>query len=278
MEGSRVAGDQGELVAALFDRTADTYDRTGVELFQPIADRLVAELAPRTGERALDVGCGRGAALFMLARAVGPEGRAVGVDLSPRMVAATAKEATDAGLRVVIRVGDAQKPPFEDEVFDLVASSLVIFFLPDPLAALRAWRELLVPEGRVGVSTFGDFSPAWKEVDKVFAAYIPTQMADPRTQSAETPFASDAGVERLLVEAGFTDVRTTTVTVPVRFDDAEHWERWTWSVGQRRMWEAVPADERRHVREAAYAQLDRCRDGDGRIGFDQVARFTLGRR
>jgi len=47
MEGPRVAGDQRDMVAALFDRTADTYDRTGVELFQPIADRLVAELAPR---------------------------------------------------------------------------------------------------------------------------------------------------------------------------------------------------------------------------------------
>jgi SAM-dependent methyltransferase len=188
------------------------------------------------------------------------------------------RTAQDAGLQVVVRVGDAQEPPFDDEVFDLVASSLVIFFLPDPLTALRAWRELLVPEGRVGVYAFGDFSPAWKEVDKVFAPYLPTHMADPRTQSAESPFASDAGVERLLVEAGFIDVRTATATIPLRFDDAEHWERWTWSVGQRRWWEAVPADEHHHVREAAYAQLDRCRDADGRMGFDQEARFTLGRR
>ena len=47
-------------------------------------------------------------------------------------------------------------------------------------------------------------------------------MADPRTQSTGAPFASDAGVERLLLEAGFTHVRTTAVIVPVRFDDAEH--------------------------------------------------------
>jgi hypothetical protein len=85
----------------------------------------------------------------------------------------------------------------------------------------------------------------------VFAPYLPTHMADPRTQSAETPFASDGGVEQLLVDAGFTDVRTTTATIPVRFDDAEHWKRWTWSVGQRRCWEAVPAEERHHVRDAA---------------------------
>lgn len=54
--------------------------------------------------------------------------------------------------------------------------------------------------------------------------------------------------------------------------------RWTWSVGQRRMWEGVPPEHRGAVREAAYERLDACRGPDGRIGFDQVARFTLGHR
>ncbi len=273
-----MAADQRELVAGLFDRVADTYDRTGVELFQPVAERLVAELTPRPGEAALDVGCGRGAALFALARAVGAEGRAVGIDLAPRMVAATARDAADAGLHVDVRVGDAREPSLGGEAFDLVASSLVLFFLPDPLAALRAWRTLLVPGGRLGISTFGDYTAAWHGVDEVFAPYLPPGMADPRRQGHESPFASDAAVERLLLDANYLDVRTTTMTVPVRFEDEEHWRRWTWSVGQRRMWEAIPPGERDMVRAAAYARLDHCRDAEGRIGFDQVVRFTLGRR
>lgn len=273
-----MTADQREMVAGLFDRAADTYDNVGVAFFRPIAERLVAELAPNPGERVLDAGCGRGAALFPLARAVGPTATVVGLDLSPRMVAAVREDAARAGLAVDVRVGDAQAPDLEAESFDVVASSLVLFFLPDPVAGLRAWRSLLVPGGRVGVSTFGDLTPAWRGVDAVFAPYIPTGMADPRIQRGDSPFSSDAGVEGLLGDAGFTAVTTVRMTVPVRFLDKDHWHRWTWSVGQRRIWEAVPTEQRDTVRAAAYERLDDCRDAEGRLGFDQVARFTLGRR
>ena len=57
--------------------------------------------------------------------------------------------------------------------------------------------------------------------------------------------------------------------------DKEQWHRWSWSVGQRAMWEAVPDDRRDSVRALAYERLDGCRDSEGRIGFDQVVRFTL---
>ncbi len=76
-------------VAAVFDRSADTYDSVGVPWFAPIAQRLVRELAPATGQRALDIGCGRGAALFALAAGVGPTGVVTGIDLAPAMIAAT---------------------------------------------------------------------------------------------------------------------------------------------------------------------------------------------
>ena len=43
-------------IAAVFDRAAGTYDAVGIPWFQPIADRLVAEVGAGAGERALDVG------------------------------------------------------------------------------------------------------------------------------------------------------------------------------------------------------------------------------
>lgn len=275
-----MAHDQRTAVAGVFDRAADTYDDVGVTFFQPIAERLVAELDPRPGERALDVGCGRGAVLLRLVRAVGTGGHVVGIDLAPRMVAATAADVAAAGLdpHVEVRVGDAQEPDVDEASFDLVASSLVLFFLPDPVAALTAWRRSLVPGGRVGVSTFGELAEAWHTVDQVFGPYLPPHLADARTRLANGPFGSDAGVEQLLTDAGFAEVRTATMTVQTRFEDEDQWYRWTWSVGQRRMWEAVPEDEREQVRAAASERLDATRDADGRIGFDQVVRFTLGWR
>jgi SAM-dependent methyltransferase len=273
-------GDEQNRMAELFDSVADTYDAVGVDLFQPVAAGLVEALDPQPGERALDVGCGRGAVLVRLAEAVTSSGAVLGIDLSPRMVEATAADVARAGLsHVEVVVGDAVAPAVEPGSFDLVSSSLVLFFLPDPLVALRSWREAVVDDGRVGVSTFGPFDDRWREnVDAVLAGFRPADARDARTTGAQGPFASDQGMEALLGEAGFRDVRTVTTTVSPRFDDAAHWQRWSMSVGQRQFWDAIPDDRRDEVEAACFAAVERCRTPDGRLGFDQQIRYTLGRR
>lgn len=266
-------------VAKLFDSLADTYDNVGVPWFQPIARGLVDELAPRAGESALDVGCGRGAVLLPLAAAVAPEGRAVGIDVSPRMVELARVEAAKADVDVDARVGDAMAVDLEPNSFDLVASSLVLFFLPDPLAALQGWRELLGDGGRIGLSTFGPYDRRWRdEVDGALQANLPADVADARTSGARGPFASDEGMEDLLREAGFVDVRTATITVGARFEDPDHWFDWSMSVGQRRLWASIPDDRRPDVLGQVKAAVARCRTDDGRLGFDQQVRYTLGVR
>jgi SAM-dependent methyltransferase len=267
-------------MAALFDSVADTYDAVGVDLFQPVAAGLVRALEPQVGERALDVGCGRGAVLFPLAEAVTASGRVTGIDVSPRMVEAAAADVAQAGLSwVEVAVGDAMAPAVAPSSFDIVASSLVLFFLPDPLGALRTWREVLVDGGRVGVSTFGPYDDQWREhVDATLAPFRPPETRDARTTGAQGPFASDEGMEQLLADAGFRDVRTVTTTVSPRFDDAAHWQRWSMSVGQRQFWEAIDEDRRAEVESACFAAVEQCRKPDGRLGFDQQIRYTIGRR
>ena len=267
-------------MAALFDSLADTYDAVGVDLFQPVADGLVRALEPQPGERALDVGCGRGAVLVRLAEAVTSTGAVTGVDLSLRMVEATSADVAQAGLTWVdVVVGDATVPALPAATFDLVASSLVLFFLPDPLIALRSWWALLVDGGRIGVSTFGPYDDRWREqVDATLATFRPPESRDARTTGSQGPFASDEGMEGLLTEAGFRDVHTVTTTVSPRFDDGAHWQRWSMSVGQRQFWDAIPEDRRSEVESAAFAAVERCRKPDGRFGFDQEIRYTVGRR
>ncbi len=264
-------------MAALFDRVADTYDTVGVEWFGPIGRGLAAELAPAVGERVLDVGCGRGAALFPLAAAVGPRGRVLGIDLAPRMVELAAADA--AGLpQVELRLADASAPGLPPTSFDVVASSLVLFFLPDPTGALRTWRELLVPGGRLGVATLGEQDPRWARLDRLFVPYLPPGMLDARTSGRSGPFATDDGVAGLLSAAGFVEVRTVRATVTPVFEDPEHWLAFTRSHGQRAMWDAVPPEHRDRLRDEALVDLAGMRDEDGRIRFDQQVRHTLGRR
>src|SRR6476646_6666658 len=97
--------------ARLFDALADTYDAVGGDFFGPIASGLLEALDPRPGESFADLGCGKGALLLPAAQAVGPTGRAVGVDISPGMLSAAREAAEGLGLEDVdLVVGDVQSP------------------------------------------------------------------------------------------------------------------------------------------------------------------------
>lgn len=264
-------------IAGVFDRAADTYDDVGVPWFRPIAQGLVDELAVQPGESVLDVGCGRGAALLPLARAAGPTGRVLGIDLAPRMVELTAADVADLP-QVSVRVADAGAPGLPPASFDVVASSLVLFFLPDPAAGMAQWVRLLAPGGRLGVATFGPQDERWREVDAVFAPYLPADMLDARTSGRRGPFGSDDGVAGLLRDAGLAEVRTTHRTVEAVFSDAGHLLEFTWSHGQRAMWEAVPEGERDAVRRRLLDVVGPLQDASGGLSFSQQARYTLGRR
>jgi ubiquinone/menaquinone biosynthesis C-methylase UbiE len=270
---------RSQMVAGIFDRVAQQYDRVGVSWFTPIAARLVGELRPRPGERALDIGCGRGAALLPVAEAVAPGGRVTGIDLAPGMIEALRSDVEARGVPgVELQLMDAGDPAFPAASFDLLSASLVLFFLPDPAAALARWRALLVPGGRLGISTFGQQDERWRAVDDVFTPYLSPQMLDARTSGRAGPFASDEGVETLFRVAGLDEVRTTFADVSVVFDDVAQWQDWTWSHGQRAMWEAVPADHRDAVLAEARPRLEAARDDAGQIRLTQQVRYTLGRR
>ncbi|KQX62021.1 class I SAM-dependent methyltransferase [Angustibacter sp. Root456] len=264
--------------ARLFDALADSYDAVGVDFFGPIAAALLQALDPQPGESFVDLGCGKGALLLPAAQAVGTTGRAVGVDISPGMLSAAREAADRLGLAAVdLAVGDVQSPELPAGAFDVVGSSLVLFFLADPLAALTAWRALLAPGGRLGVSTFGAQDDVWRAVDDVFTPYLPQFVLDARTSGGRGPFASDAGMEQLFAAAGLTDVRTVSRALPVRFRDADHWAAFSMSTGQRAMWAAVPEGERAGVREEAVRRLRRASTSDGGIELTQQVRYTLGR-
>lgn len=264
-------------VAAVFDRAAETYDAVGVPWFGPIAAGLVAELAVRPGERVLDIGCGRGAALIPLATAAGPTGSVLGIDLAPRMVDLTADDIRDLP-QVTVRVDDAISPQLPAESFDVIAASLVLFFLPDPVAVLRQWRALLVPGGRLGITTFGPQEPGWVEIDAVFQPYLSPAMLDARASGRRGPYASDEGVSGLFSDAGFEDVRTSHHDVEAVFDSPEHLLRFTWSHGQRAMWEAVPEVERDGIARQLLDTAARRADPSGRLRLRQQVRHTLALR
>src|SRR6478735_9308551 len=91
---------------------------------QEIAARTLDLLALHPGQRVLEVGCGTGVFLPLLAREVGPAGRVVGIDHSPDFVAEARARVAEAGLAevVTVEVGDAYHLPFPDDSFDAAHS------------------------------------------------------------------------------------------------------------------------------------------------------------
>jgi ubiquinone/menaquinone biosynthesis C-methylase UbiE len=92
----------------------------------------------------LDVGCGTG---FLAMRMAELGHTAVGIDLAEEMLAVARRKAEASGLPVTFRLGDAETPPQDNAPYDVILERHVIWTLPQPREALRAWRGLLKPGG-----------------------------------------------------------------------------------------------------------------------------------
>lgn len=273
---SASAQEQVNQWAGMFDALSASYDQSGVPFFSTIAEGLARHLDPRPGERALDLGSGRGALTFPLAEAVGPDGWVDAVDIAPGMVERATETARERGLtHVTFSVGDARAPSRPAASYDVVGASLVLFFLPDPVPALEQWLTLLVPGGRLGIATFQPWSGTWLRIEEVFAGYIeddgrpaPTQMPD--------VFGTDEGVEGLFTDAGVRDVRTELATLAIPFDDLEQWRAWSLGTAMRGLWMRTPEESHPEILERVGALLDAGRGDDGRPRLEVGVRYTLG--
>jgi SAM-dependent methyltransferase len=134
-----------ETNAAAADRPADL-------------ERTAAALALRPGARLLDAGCGTGQfALAFAARGL----EVVGVDLSPAMLARARRHGAEVGLSVEWRESDLTRLGDAAATYDAVHARVSLQFVPDPVVALREFRRVLKPDGRLYASVPGALSPIY---------------------------------------------------------------------------------------------------------------------
>lgn len=279
MSGEAEAVTEGQrhaaLVSASFDRSADSYEQTGIEFFAPLGAELVRRAAPAPGESVLDLGCGRGHCLFPAAAAVGPAGRVVGTDLSVRMVELCAAEAAARGLgNVRVELGDAGAPDFPPASFDLVVAGLVMFFVHEPRPAMRAAAEVLRPGGRFAMSTFG---PPDEKFAEVMAILYRHREGPPWEAATDKPFENAGTITAMLAEAGFVDIAVEEVVHDGWFDSIEQFWTWIGSHGGRIMIDQV-RPERLPAAKAEITEMLAARAApDGRLLNRSLARYATAR-
>jgi arsenite methyltransferase len=121
------------------------------------------------GGTALDVGSGPGNVTASLARAAGPDGLALGIDISVPMLERAVRN--EAGPRVGFIRADAQRLPLRDNTIDAVVSTAVLQLVPDPAAALAEMARVLRPGARLAVMvpTAGSLARFWQKLPDVGA-------------------------------------------------------------------------------------------------------------
>lgn len=127
----------------------------------------------RAGETVLDIGSGAGIDCLLAAERVGPQGRVIGVDMTPSMIEKATRNAQAAGLsNVEFRLGDAESLPVEDESVDWIVSNCVINLAPDKRRVFREAFRALAPGGRLSVSDIVADLPGWLRPPSLYASCL----------------------------------------------------------------------------------------------------------
>ena len=140
-----------------------TVPESAVESFAGVANPwTMGRLA--AGERVLDLGCGAGTDSLIASQMVGPEGRVIGIDMTPQMLAKARTAAAEMGTANVEFVeADAERLPFADASFDVVISNGVIDLIPDKDAVFSELYRVLAPGGRLQIADVTIQNPVSEE-------------------------------------------------------------------------------------------------------------------
>jgi len=156
----------------------------------------------KPGDTVLDLGSGAGIDVFVAAKAVGPQGHVIGVDMTPEMIQRAWTNALQGGYRnVEFRLGDIEALPVNDGSVDVVVSNCVINLAPDKRRVFGEIYRVLKSGGRFAIS------------DIVTHGHVPAQIR----QDAELWASCVAGTLdqdvylQMMRDAGFQDVRINQI-------------------------------------------------------------------
>ena len=239
--------------AFTYNAAADFYNASPLGFWDYFGRRTIELALVPIGSRVLDVCCGAGASALPAAKAVGPTGNVVGVDLAKQLLESARAKAVQRRLgNIEFEVGDMLAMRFPVASFDAVVCVFGIFFVPDMARAVsELWRRVR-PGGKLAVTTWGrNFcEPAnaafWSSIKHVrpdlYKAFNPwDRINDP------------AGLRKILDEGGVASSKIIAENRLHPIKSAEDWWTIVLGSGYRGTIEQLNLAEREKVKEANLA-------------------------
>lgn len=186
-------------------------------------EAALAAHPPRAGDRVVDLGCGFGDTTQRLAELVGPDGAALGVDVSEPFIELARKEAEEAGAaNVRFAVGDVQVTEFEQS-FDYAFSRMGIMFFANPVQALRNVCRALTPGGRLCAVVWRrkDDNEWVRRAELVVDQYLdhPEETDQPTCGPGPFSMANADTISEQLKIAGFEEIELRRCDLPLKIGD-----------------------------------------------------------
>ena len=190
-----------------------------LEQFSQIVTNSLTELADiKPDQQVLDIATGIGEPALTAAKLVGDNGKVIATDMSSQMLTIARDRANRLGLNnVEFQESDAEKLDFPESHFDAIVSRWGLMFLPDVETTLNSVLRMLVPDGKFATAV-------WDVPENIpffsFAVQTLLQMFDVPMPPPEAPTVSGlagGAIEENMASAGFTDIRTETITVNFEF-------------------------------------------------------------
>jgi SAM-dependent methyltransferase len=237
-----------------YTSAADHFD--ALPFWHQFGRRTVARLRLPAGARVVDLCCGTGASALPAARAVGPAGSVLGVDLTPALVVQARALAAAEGLtQARFEVADVEQLSLPVASVDAVISVFGLFFVDDMAGLLRKAWAWLAPGGQLAITVWGEVVLApgealfWEAVRREDASLSHISPADRLT----TP----AALAGLFAQAGLPEPAVSLERWQMSLASAEAFWPVILGTSNRGVYDALSPEAQRRVRMFVDAELER---------------------
>lgn len=242
-------------------QAGDSYEMYMGRWSRPVAAQFLDWLDVPDGLDWLDVGCGTGALSSAIIERRRPKSL-VAIDPSQGFVDKARENVSDSCTE--FRVGDAQALSLEAASRDVVASALMLNFVPDKAKALSEMKRVLRPGGVVGFYVW-DYPGRGVEFMRAFweAATALNPDAGDLTEDKRFPFCTPDGLKEIVGACGLGNIECTALESPTVFRDFEdYWRPFTLGAGPAPGYcVSLEPDAREQLREKLSDTLPRRDDG-----------------